>query len=431
HLLGIGHLKRAGLLVDAMAAAGLEVHVVAGGVMTHPDWFHGGVLHQLPALQAGPGNDFTNLVDDQGQPATPAHDAERKRLLTALAHKISPACVVIEHYPFGRRRFRHELAPLLKLWADRVPVLSSVRDILVVGSDGGADAARSEQTEKAARKAAWMVGEVNDRFAGVLVHADPHVITLAETFTPASQLAPPLLYTGYVTQAPAALPASPADRDLIVVAAGGGAVGGALMRTALHVALRPACGDRAAGSERWLLLTGPNLPRAERDALAAMVSAEVTGSGRHADIRLEPARDDYPSLLRAARASISQGGYNTMMDLLAAGTPAVLVPFEAKGETEQRLRCDRFARTHPSWQIVPENALDQAALSQALAHALAHGGDRQPETTAVPAAASTQVDTDGARRSAALVTHACALRDQAPANLTYWRQALADSGIGL
>ena len=46
---------------------------------------------------------------------------------------------------------------------------------------------------------------------------------------------------------------------------------------------------------------------------------------------------------RRCRLSISQAGYNTLIDLVQAQAPAVLVPFAAAGEQEQSLRAARMA----------------------------------------------------------------------------------------
>jgi predicted glycosyltransferase len=48
--------------------------------------------------------------------------------------------------------------------------------------------------------------------------------------------------------------------------------------------------------------------------------------------------------IAASRLSLSQCGYNTAMDLLAAGTPAVVVPFAEGREDEQTVRARRLER---------------------------------------------------------------------------------------
>ena len=66
-----------------------------------------------------------------------------------------------------------------------------------------------------------------------------------------------------------------------------------------------------------------------------------------AHARVERARPDFRALLARAAVSVSQAGYNTAVDLLRAGVAAVLVPFEAGRETEQRLRAEWLARARP------------------------------------------------------------------------------------
>ena len=48
-------------------------------------------------------------------------------------------------------------------------------------------------------------------------------------------------------------------------------------------------------------------------------------------------------MLRRCRVSVSQAGYNTVLDILAARAAAVVVPFAAERETEQTLRAGWLA----------------------------------------------------------------------------------------
>ena len=87
---------------------------------------------------------------------------------------------------------------------------------------------------------------------------------------------------------------------------------------------------------------------------------------------------------------MSQAGYNTVLDILAARARAVLVPFAAERETEQLLRAERLAALG-AVEIVREDALSPAALAAAIERAAA----REP----VPVA----IDTGGAARSARII----------------------------
>ena len=58
-------------------------------------------------------------------------------------------------------------------------------------------------------------------------------------------------------------------------------------------------------------------------------------------VRLEKFSADFLAYLAAADLSISMGGYNTSMDILASGVPALVWPFGLN--REQRMRSRRLA----------------------------------------------------------------------------------------
>jgi predicted glycosyltransferase len=95
-------------------------------------------------------------------------------------------------------------------------------------------------------------------------------------------------------------------------------------------------------------------------------------------------------MLRRCRVSVSQAGYNTVLDILAARVPAVVVPFAAERETEQQLRAERLA-ARGVLELVPEAELSPARLALAIERAV----DAAPPRIAI--------DTGGARRTAGLI----------------------------
>ena len=111
HLLGTGHIKRAALLTDAMRTRGMDVHMVSGGIIT-PDLLNVSAEIQLPALRAND-QSFSTLVDESGKEVDAAWKDERCRILLGHYKRLEPEIVVIETFPFGRRKFRFELMPLL------------------------------------------------------------------------------------------------------------------------------------------------------------------------------------------------------------------------------------------------------------------------------------------------------------------------------
>ena len=70
-------------------------------------------------------------------------------------------------------------------------------------------------------------------------------------------------------------------------------------------------------------------------------------------------------MLPNALCSVSQAGYNTAIEVLAARTPAVFVPFADEGEVEQILRCRALAARGLCEWVAPD-ALTPEALAVAI-----------------------------------------------------------------
>ncbi len=344
HLLGIGHLRRAALIAKALDAAGLGVVFVSGGLPV-PDLDIGAArLMQLPPLRTADVA-FSGLVDEQGRPIDEAWQAVRRDALLAAFRAARPRLLLIETFPFGRRQLRFELIPLLEAARQRRPqpfVVSSIRDVL------------NPQSEP--EKTTWILDTARRYLDKVLVHGDSTFLTLEHSFPEASEIAELLDYTGYIAPpAPAGCGKGEGSGE-VLVSTGGGAVAGPLIAAALEArALSP------LAEIPWRILAGQNLPDAD---FARFRSKAPPG------ILVERARPDFTALLARCRLSISQAGYNTVMDLLAAGRPALVVPFAAGDEREQGLRAEALA-ARGLLTLVEETGLDGARLAAGVARALA------------------------------------------------------------
>jgi predicted glycosyltransferase len=248
---------------------------------------------------------------------------------------------------------RFELEPLLGSVAGRHPrplVVSSIRDILQENKKAG----RNEEVVAALRR----------HFDHVVVHGDPTFVRLEETFALAGAIADMTSYSGMVAS-PLVSGRRPIEpRYGAVVSVGGGAVG----RTVLEAALRAKPRTTLAGA-RWLAITGTNLAGSDAAAIEDLAA-------RH-EVEIARFVPDLPQVLAGARLSISQAGYNSVADILRAGTRAVLVPFAAAGETEQTRRAVLLAGRGLA-VVAPEAGLDAdimiAAIERALALSPAAGG---------------------------------------------------------
>lgn len=340
HLLGIGHLARAGRIAGALARDGFKVTLVTGGLPVEGFLEEGVEEVRLPPLVAGEAG-FSTLNDAEGRPATDAYKAARRERLLSLYEALKPDIVLIEAFPFGRRQVRFELLPLIDRIEKSRPrprLVSSIRDLLQARTKPGRD-----------RETADIV---KAHFDAVLVHGDPAFARLEDSFALAAEIADKVRYTGLV--APARIVPAP-DRHDIVVSAGGGAVGRRVMEAAAGAArlLDPALS--------WLLITGPNLPEADFEALSSRAGPNVS---------LARFRRDFTGVLANARLSISQAGYNTVGDILLAGCRSILLPFETGGETEQRARAERLEALGRA-VMLEEDKADAQTMAQAVTRALA------------------------------------------------------------
>jgi predicted glycosyltransferase len=368
HSVGLGHLTRslalAGALADRFAVLLLSGGAVPGHVSPPP----GVEVVQLPPLLVEEG---VGLVSGDRRRTVARAKALRARALVEAVRSRRPAAVVVELFPFGRRAFTGEIVAMLEA-ARELPgaeavAVSSVRDILV--SRGGEQAAYDERASRLA----------NAHFDAVLVHADPRFARLEESFRPRTPLAVPLHYTGFVTGTSPALDPGARRGGALVVSAGGGRVGAPLLNAAIdaHSLLWPA--ERLP----MRLIAGPFLPAPDWRRLRRLAR------GRRG-IELRRAVPDLAAELRGARASVSQGGYNTTLEVLRARVPALVVPYSAAGEDEQLRRARRLAELGLVRVLDPAE-LDGTRLAEAILAVM-------PEP--VP---RVELDLGGARASAELL----------------------------
>ncbi len=373
HLLGIGHIRRASVIAKAVAARGGDCVFVSGG-LPQPDLDLGGArLEQLPPAFCR--DERFELLDESGAPIDEAWKAARRERLLALFERERPDALMIEQFPFGRRALRFELLPLLdraRSSADAPRIYGSIRDVL----------ARRFKPEKER----WVVETIERYFDAILVHGDPAFIPFETSFPAAAEIQEKLRYTGYVVAGDGP-PAGVAPSGEVLVSTGGGTVGGPLMEAAL--AARPL--SRLAGAP-WRILAGHGYPEAAFQALRAKAQEGEAGRGETGQgVIVERARPDFDRLLAACRLSVSLAGYNTTLEVLQTGVPAVLLPYAAGEEGEQLLRA-RLLAERGLVTLLPPDELSPESLAAAIDAALAKGA---PEAG--------RLDCGGAQRSAAIL----------------------------
>lgn len=341
HSLGLGHLVRSFALADALSQD-FRVVVLNGGHLPAGTTAPEGVeLVSLPPLTMD--TDGVLVGDEPGSSVERTLELRRERILS-VQRTVAPDVVFVELFPFGRRKFRGEIVPLLRAArAAGAMTVCSLRDILM-------SKRRSQD-----RFDEWACGLANELLDAVFVHADPRFARLEESFRPQTPLRVPVHYTGFVTPSrPVRAAARPAGAPRIVVSAGGGRYGEQLLRTAVE-AHRLSLAERGV---RLRVLAGPFVPDDAWRSLRA-AAADVTG----VDVRRSV--PDLTAELASAAASVSQCGYNTTLDILRSGVPALVVPFAQGREDEQPRRAERLAALG-AVRVLAEKRLDAPTLAAEL-----------------------------------------------------------------
>jgi len=297
---------------------------------------------------------------------------------------VQPAILITELFPFGRRQLASEIVPMIEA-ARALPrpalIAASVRDILV---EPPKEERRHEMLDRARRY-----------YDLVMVHGDPALVPFERTFPLMAEVADLVRYTGYVVDRNRNH-TPPPGRDArdgtgeVLVSAGGGAVSEALFRAA--IAARAGSGPDLS-ARHWRLLVGWNLDDA--------ILTELRATAQAADIHgftVERARPDFVAMLGRAALSISQAGYNTLLEVVENRVPAVVVPYAGGLETEQGLRAGLVAE-QGLIEVVDEAGLTAAALADAAARAAAPRDRRWPA-----------IDMDGATASADLLADMLTMR---------------------
>lgn len=346
HLLGSGHVRRAARLAHALDDAGMAVVLASGGEPVAGLDTGGAKFVQLPWARATDAT-FSMLVNATGAPLDASWHTARAGAVMQTYDHAKPHALIIEMFPFGRRQFAFELLPLLdaaRAQAPRPLIAASVRDIIIPSRKPG----RIDEA----------IARLNAHFDHVIVHGDPAFLPLQQSYPAATLIKDKLVYTGYV--APVVSVASMAKRDElageIIVSAGGGAAGNALMLAALKARSH----SRLAGGRIWRLLIGTQAPG---DTLHVLRSRAADG------VIVETARPDFPSLLRSCACSVSQAGYNSVVEIVQARARAVLVPFAQENEMEQTMRAQAMAKAGRAVMLT-EDQLTPESLAAAVDDAL-------------------------------------------------------------
>jgi len=354
HTLGMGHLIRSMEIVRGLKD--FEVCFLNGGEIIEGFEFPSTVkIVNLPPIKAD--EEFKAIQVVNGKEDLDEIKSLRTKQLLSVYEHFNPDVVIIELFPFGRKKFAFELVPLLtriRLEGKSVKVVCSLRDILV-----------SKLNQ--ARHEARVCELLNRYFDLVLIHADPQFQRLEETFFRMNDIEVSIKYTGYVVQSPPPPPdkmeenavlLSQTNVPLILASIGGGRVGYELLQCAMGASSVL----EKTFPHRMLIFAGPYIPDEQFSQLQEMAKIRPR-------VTLERYSSHFLSHMEKAELSISMAGYNTCMNILTTGTKALVFPFTGNQNNEQTIRSEKLEALGIV-RVIRPNELHPQQLAKKIKHCL-------------------------------------------------------------
>jgi len=327
---GLGHLRRslliAGNLVRAKEAP--LVLIVTGSPRAQAFRMPEGVdCMKLPAITKDPAGSY--------RPRTLGISMSeilhlRSEILRGAVKGFAPDAILVDHAPVG---VEGELIPVFKdleRLENRPKVILGLRDVI--------DDVSRVEAEWDRLGVRSVLDSVYDR---ILVYGDSEVTTTAHELGLPAWYAGKVSFTGYLGRD---LPAhngknGAGEKPQILVTVGGGGDGQKVLRG--YARFLQGLPNPAAFRSRVVM--GPFLSGRRQSEIASRFN-ELDH-----EVELIGFTNEMERCLQEATAVIAMGGYNSVMEILAAGLPALVVPREFP-RREQRLRAERIS-PHANMQV--------------------------------------------------------------------------------
>lgn len=322
--LGLGHIRRNRALAFALARdlpalTGREVSgllIASSPEAARFDLPDGWDWVILPGVTPAPGGYVPRALASSMQGLR----ALRAAAVSAILDQQRPELFIVDRHPFG---IGGELAEAIdQIRGHGCRTVLGLREVLDTPS------VIDTEWEKVGGPA-----RVADAFDEVWIYGDPDVYDPRSTGEVPATLAARAVTTGYLSQDRpddgGALPegveaarvgsagngsasvgsSGIGTQRFVLTCLGGGSDGGSLASIAVDA--------QPPDGHRHLIVTGPQMDTEEFDRLRVRAGATTTVIRHHKDI---------PGLVASAEAVVCMGGYNTLAELMATDTPALVVP---------------------------------------------------------------------------------------------------------
>jgi len=275
----------------------------------------------------------------------------RSDLILSAVLNFKPDLMLIDKKPYGVKHELRETLNLVKSYLPRTRTMLLLRDIL------DAPAATTKVWEDNGYYEA-----VKSAYDLVLVLGTPEIFDPRIEYNFPITTSEKVEFCGYI-QPQALLRDRDAirrelqierDERLILVTAGGGEDGHALLQTYTQALEQMPHGARI----RSLIVTGPEMSEPQRNIL-------TRSARRFPCVSMLEFTNDLPSYMNASDLVVAMGGYNTVCEILSLKKRAIIVP-RVRPVEEQWIRAERMARLGLLTTIHPDSLTPQDLLRTAL-----------------------------------------------------------------
>ena len=340
---GLGHLRRCRAVAHALVERfkGLHVLIISGSPIAGAFDFRARVdFVKIPSVIKLYNGEYTSIARHIDIQETLQM---RQAIIRHTAQTFDPDLFIVDKEPLGLRGELEDTLYFLK--ARRCTLVLGLRDVM--------DSPELLQKEWRPRD---MLRRIECFYDEIWVYGTPDFWDPLCGFEVSRSLRARMIFTGYLertlpgssSHGPASLPS-----DYILVTAGGGGDGAALMDQVLS-----AYECDPALPHPVVLVLGPFMPIEQRDRIRARAEALGKVAVIEFDNRME-------ALMAGARAVVGMGGYNTFCEVLSFDKPTLIVP-RTQPREEQLIRARRAAELGVIDMLDSGAADEPPAMAQAL-----------------------------------------------------------------
>jgi len=314
---GLGHVRRCTTIARAILERRPDTAVLLATKSRWPISF-----------DLGPRFDVLKLPAQLTQPAATASEREaegaavrslRRALLREAVAHLRPRLILVDNEPLG---FGGEMLDALDAAPRETRLVFGMRDVV-------------DDPEVTARRWAEIgaLDALRDRFNRIVVYGHPDLFDTLGTYDLPAEARERAVYNGYICAPPDSIDVAGfrahhglGQEPFVLVTGGGGIdalpVLAASIKAARLIPQRP----------RLLLVTGPLMSAEDRATVAAL--AQPDGHAVRQEV-------DLVTAIAAADASVTMGGYNTLVEAMMLGRRPIVLP-RATHKQEQLLRARAF-----------------------------------------------------------------------------------------